>query len=277
MLTEEEKIYLEKLLETSLPKGHTKEERIKELIGYPNPDGNLSLANLIVAKVVALSRMSNRAYKRSCSTHPTQREDKMNTIKTFPIPDEIKKFLDTALDEKSILDTDRYITSRKVNSEALSLTLCYVNGAAYAYGIVHDQLVKIWYNYFDHKEGFWLSVNASMVDCVLTRAVVERFFETGEIIAEPTDVNDLDLDNRERPVRHMHWYLFEAIQMDLKALADKTEVPSTLIDKANEISAGVRRSGIFTDALKKQACEVEYELYLLDQAYTRNQNNDLDA
>lgn len=94
----------------------------------------------------------------------------------------LDQFITLIMDPESIKNTDTYVASRKITSNDLVVLLQYCNGAAYICGVAFDQLIKIRYNYFEMKDGFYITVNGINSDIPLTSMNLREFLSTGKFI-----------------------------------------------------------------------------------------------
>ena len=60
-----------------------------------------------------------------------------------------------------------------------------------------------------------------------------------------------------RDIKDMHWFLWEAIVMQVRDMYAKGLLTASLISDVNFISTSVRNSGVFSDRLKIMACGIE--------------------
>lgn len=170
---------------------------------------------------------------------------------------DLKKFLDLVMDPESRLDFDKYVSSRRISDNDLIITVGYLNGAAGITGIAFDKLIKIRFNYFENSCGFYGWVDAAELSLPLTEENVRHFFETGQFLPG-TLFKDKSLA-APRPEADMHWWLWEAVIVDLRTLKHLKLITDELVTEAEVISEEVIRT-CFSLSLKERACLVEFEV-----------------
>lgn len=101
----------------------------------------------------------------------------------------LNDFLKMIMDPLSSGMPENYINSRKVHDNNLTLQMCYINGGALISGIAFNKIIVIRYNFFEMRDGFYVTVNAENSLIPLTIMNIVHFFEQGTFIEGTSFVN----------------------------------------------------------------------------------------
>lgn len=164
-------------------------------------------------------------------------------------------------------DFSGYIASRKISDNDLALTCGYCNGSGWISGIAFDHLIKVRFNYFENSCGVHMVIDEVEINNIVSFFALKRFFKTGILIGHD--------DPMMRPVKDMHWHLWEAVVIDLGTLQTLKLAPPDLVKEAADISSETRAGDQFTASLRERACKVEFEIEKyrkeLDEHYDKEQ------
>lgn len=187
----------------------------------------------------------------------------------------LKEFLDFIVNPDNITNVDGYIASRKITDKDMVLNAGYINGSAYIKGIAHNHLVIIRYNYLERKREFLVNFAGKDLEKPVSKFALEYFFTNGVLLGHPDQPPVL------RPTQDMHWYLWEAVRVDLATLRSMGIDTEKLYEEADSISSTTKKTGNFNEKLKERACAVEFgvERYRpeLDKHYEMEAVQDIKA
>jgi hypothetical protein len=187
----------------------------------------------------------------------------------------LKEFLDFIVKPESRLDVDNYVASRKITDNNVSLVCGYLNGAGYISGIAFDKLIKVRFNYFEHSCGFYVNIDGVELEKPVSKFALDYFFTNGVLLGHPDQPVTL------RPTSEMHWYLWEAVCVDLGTLRHLKIASDELYSEADTISTKTKMTGLFCDHLRARACKVELEVEkhraVLDKFYEGEQKKEFEA
>jgi hypothetical protein len=144
---------------------------------------------------------------------------------------DLLNFLNMVSDKTSAGNPDKYVASRKINDNDLSLVLGYLNGGSYISGIAFDKLIRIRSNIHYCNGGFFTGIDAMESNLPLTLPNLINFFETGRFL-EGTYFGSYSQRATPRSKDDVNWNVWAKVKGELDVLQGLKIAPQQLCDVA---------------------------------------------